>query len=230
MLKKETPKDNNKKLITFKRMELVNGYFQDKASLADTSYSSVIEDVLMSKILTGNKATDHYIESIYKFGLKETYIALMQNLSAGINFKASQTNSFALVQLAMNILSRPFSSSIDPAYKHLYDEHFPSNCKQVALKLEHETSKKELSFDEERQLEDNLALLKFSTKDGVAFVPYNWFELVLTNWEILGNYSFTFRMLFDCIALSDPDLWEKPEHRMNAIDCIKDVTASWSIY
>lgn len=226
----ETEKSNGRKMVVFKHVELLNGYYQDTAALTDSNYSATIEDVLLKNILTGNAATDYYIENIYKFGLKECFIALMQNLSAGINFKASEQNSYPLIKLATNILSRPFSSSIDPEYSHYYDGHFPSNCKQVAKILEHEAENRELSFEEKMELEDNLALLNNTTKDGVDFVPYNYFSLVLKNWTALGNNSFTFRMLFDVVALSDNALWDKPEHRINAIECIKDVTKSWDIY
>lgn len=230
MLRKnnDTEKNTNKKLITFKNIDLINGIVQDRATLSDTSYSAIIEDILLKEFLPESKASVYYIEMIYKYGLKETFIALMQNLSAGINFEASQTNSYALVKLAMNIVSRPFSSSIDQTHKDLLLGHFPSNCEAVKQKIEHESSKKKLSFDEEQRLRDTLALL--SLRDPQDFVPYNYFELVLANWEILGNYTFTFRMLYDVVALSDPALWDRPEHRLNAIDCIADVTSTWDIY
>lgn len=227
---KNADKNTNRKNVVFKNIELISGYYQDKATLTDSNFSATIEELLLQNILTGNPASDYYTELIYKQGLKETFIALMQNLSAGINFEASEQNAYPLIKFGMNVVSRPFSASIDEAYSHYYDEHFPSNCKQVARILEHHTSQKELTFDEKMLLEDNLNLLKNSTKDGVTFVPYNYFSLVLKNWEALGNNTFTFRMLFDVVALSDNELWDKPEHRLQAIECIKEVTSSWSIY
>lgn len=230
--KKSTEKEkvNGRKMVVFKHVELVNGYYQDKATLMNSNYSATIEDVLLDNILTGEKAPDHYIEYIYSHGLKECFMALMQNLSAGINFKAADQNSYALIKLATNILSRPFSSSIDSEHSDYYNGHFPSNCQQVAKILEHETKDKELSFEKKMELEDNLLLLRNSTKDGVDFVPYNYFSLVLKNWTILGNNTFTFRMLFDVVALSDKALWDKPEYRINAIECIKDVTKDWDVF
>lgn len=227
---KNTDKNPNRKNVVFKNIELISGYYQDKAILTDSNFSATIEEILIKNILTGNPASDYYIEFIYKQGLKETFIALMQNLSAGINFKASEQNAYPLIKLGMNIVSSPFSSCIDKEYSDLYDGHFPSNCKQVAKTLEYHASQKELTFDEKMLLEYDLTLLKNSTKDGVAFIPYNYFSLVLKNWEALGDNTFTFRMLFDVVALSDSNLWDKPKHRLQAIECIKEVTSSWSMY
>lgn len=226
----EPEKSNGRKMVVFKQVELLNGYYQDKAVLSDTNFSAAIEDVLLKNILTGNAATDYYIGYVYKSGLKACYMALMQNLSAGINFRASEKNAYPLIKLAANILARPYSSSIDQTYSHYYDGHFPSNCIQVARLLEHVAENKELSFEEEMELKDNIVLLNNTTKNGVEFIPYNYFSLVLRNWEILGDNTFTFRMLFDVVALSDTDMWEKPDNRIKAVDIIKEVTAKWDIY
>lgn len=228
MKRKKEPEKNNKKLITFKNLEFINGIIQDFASMEDKTFSAVVEDILLREILPNEEAPKYYIQKIYKDGLKETFISLMQNLSAGLNFDASEDNAYELVNLGMKIVSSPFNVEIDSAYKDLLNGHFKKNCNEVKLKLEHEKNENPLTFDEKRRLKDDIALLEY--REPFSFVAYNYFELVLSNWAVLGNYSYTFRLLFDVVALSDPELWNSAEYRLNAVECIKKVTATWKMY
>lgn len=230
MLRKDAKKEPTKKLLTFKKNDLINGFYKDKAILEDTSYSAAVESVLIKEIMTGNKVNDEYIESIYRQGVKETLANIYSNLAAGINGRATHNDAYELVWLSMRMVSHPFSNGIDPVYAYLYESHFPSNCYQVAEKLKYETGKKELEFDESLQLRDNLLLLENSTKDGVDFVPYNYFNLVITHWEYLNDFTYTYRMLYDVVALSDEMLWESPKNRIDTIECLKKVTANWKTY
>jgi len=227
--KKNLLKNPSKKLlISFKNIDLIYGIVQDKAALYNSTHSSIIEDVLLKEFMPDSKAATHYVKMIYERGLKETFIALMQNLSAGVNLEASQSNAYELVRFAMNVVSRPFSASIDPAYKDLLAGHFPSNCEVLRDKIEYEASKRDVSFESDLRLKGDIMLL--SLKGEPDFVPYNYFELVLAHWDILGNFTYTFRLLYDVVALSDPILWDRPEHRLAAIDCITKVTSLWDIY
>lgn len=229
---KSEPTQKNKKLITFTNYELIDRYTKDIAEMEQTNVSAVIENIILKQILAEADfdATNYYIKKIYSDGLKDAFIALFQNLSAGIQGKSTHTNAYALVNLCLKITNRPFMSGFDPDYKYLEDEHLVKNCKAVREKIEYQKSKENLNFDQKIALDDDISLLKQTENHAVDFVPYNYFRLVLARWNTLGNYTYTFRMLMDVVALSEPDLWDSAKYRLQAIEIIKSVTESWDIY
>ena len=78
--------------------------------------------------------------------------------------------------------------------------------------------------------EDDVLLLTQTENGACDFVPYNYFRLILARWEILGNFTYTFRMLMDVVALSEERLWDSAKYRLQAIEVIKTVTESWDVY
>lgn len=185
-------------------------------------------DYLKSKNMTSdNPITDRYIEQLFRSSVKDVLMLLMQNLAADQSIHNPEQKHYLLVTLAMDIVSCAFNSTMDSNYMYLYDEHFPSKCKIIANVLQTDIDK--ISYDESvlRKVKEDILLLNNSSKNGVTFVPYNYFEIVIRNWQILGDNSTTFSMLYDVIALSNKEIWEKPEYKFKAINCIKEVTADW---
>lgn len=226
----ESQNQKNKKLISLVNFDLVEGFTKDMAEMTQTNTSTVIENIIMDRILSKSPTSSYYIKKIYSDGLKEAYIALFQTLSAGIQGMASHDNAYELVKLGMNIVNRPFSSGMDEKYKSLAEQHFPLNCRCVREKIEHDVSKEKLEFDSKMSFEDDILFLTQTENGACDFVPYNYFRLVLARWKILGNYTYTFRMLMDVVALSEERLWDSAEHRLQAIEVIKTVTESWNVY
>lgn len=229
-MRRKTEDGNSiRKIITLKNFSLVDGYVKDMAFVKESNDSAVIENILMEKILSDSLASAHYIRSIYDVGLKQTYITLMQLLSAGIDFKAAYDNAFELVKLGMKILNQPFTSGIDPEYEqHQY--YLKSCCSSVLRKLEYEIAKRQLSFDEEQTFLDDKMFLTQEIKNPIDFIPYKYFKLVIARWDILENYTFTFRMLFAVVALSEPSIWDNPEYRLMARNVIAEVCKNWEMY
>lgn len=226
---KEPQQAKNKKLISLMNYDLITGFTEDMAEMTQTNTSTVIENIILDRIISESNTSNYYIKKIYNDGLKDVFIALMETLSAGIKGLASHENAFPLVKLGFNIVNRPFSSGMDEKYKQC-EEHFRKTCKYVKEKLEYETPKENLEFDDRMTLEDDILLLTQSENGGCDFVPYNYFRLVLARWETLGNYTYTFRMLKDVVSLSEERLWDSAEYRLQAIEIIKEVTEKWDIY
>lgn len=223
----------SRKIITLKNFDLIDGFVKDTAEAQDSNDSAVIEGILLEHIMPTSQmslASTYYVNQIYTNGLKETVILLLQNLAAETQKPESYDKAFPLITLIMGILNRPFGSEVDEQYKHLLKDHFPSNCKAVSEKLEYETKDMQLTFDEKQRLEDDLMLLSLTKQDAVDFVPYNYLRLVVNNWEVLKKNSFTYRMLFDVVALSDPMFWNRAEHRLKAREVIIEVCRTWEIY
>ena len=115
---------------------------------------------------------------------------------------------------------------IDPEYK---DEmiYLKSSCDSVFRKLEHEMQNRELSFDQREMLANAKILLECDFKHEIDFRPQHFFRVVLSRWDILGNYTYTFRMLYAVVALSNPILWDHPVYRLKARDIIAEVCKDW---
>lgn len=226
----ESQNQKNKKLISLVNFDLIEGYTKDMAEITQTNVSTVIENILLDRILSKSNTSNYYIKEIYDNGLKEAFIALMQTLSAGIQGMASHDNAEEIVKLGMSVVNRPFSAGMDEKYQNLSEHHFPSNCRCVREKIEHETEEEKLEFDEKMAYEDDIMLLSQTENKACDFVPYNYFRLVLARWDILGNYTYTFRMLMDVVALSEERLWDSAEYRLQAIEIIKKVTETWDVY
>lgn len=226
----EPQNQKNKKLITLVNYDLIEGFTKDMAEITQTNVSTTIENMLLDQILLKSDTPDYYIKLIYTDGLKETYIALFQALSAGIQGMASHDNAYEIVKLGMNIVNRPFSCGMDEKYKELSEHHFPSNCRCVREKMEHDIEKEQLDFNDSMAFEDDVLLLTQTENGACDFVPYNYFRLVLARWETLGNFTYTFRMLMDVVSLSEERLWNSAKYRLQAIEVIKTITKSWDIY
>lgn len=226
----ESQNQKNKKLISLVNYDLIEGFAKDMAEKTQTNASNVIENIILDRILSKSNTSNYYIKLIYNAGLKEAYIALFQTLSAGIKGMASHNNAYELVKLGINIVNRPFSSGMDEKYKELSEHHFPSNCRCVREKLEHDIAKEELEFNDNMAFEDDILLLTQTENGACDFVPYNYFRLILARWEILGNFTYTFRLLMDVVALSEERLWDSAEYRLQAVEVIKTVTESWDVY
>lgn len=211
-----------RKIITLKNFELVDGYVKDMACLRESNDSAIIEGILLDKILPDSETAAFYVKMIYSLGLKHTFMALMQNLAVGMDGKISYDNSIGLVKLIFDILYDPFNMGIDPEYSRVLDSHFISNCGAVLRKIENELEKTPLSFDEKEQLRDDKELLSLATLDVDTFNAYSYLRLIIARWNVLGNYIFTFRLLYDIVALSKPDLWNNPKYRIRAMEVIKE--------
>lgn len=228
IMRRRTEDSNvSRKIITLKNFELVDGYVKDTAFVMESNDSAVIENMLLDKILPTSPAAAYYVRSIYTVGLKKTYMTLMNLLSEGLDFKAAYDNAYDIVKFGMNvILQQPFVAGIDPDYKD-YIPYLKSCCDSILRKLEYETQNRQLSFDQREMLADDKILLECDFRNEINFRPQHYFRVVLSRWDILGNYTFTYRMLFAVVALSNSILWDEPKHRLMARDVIAEVCKDW---
>jgi len=227
MRRKTEASNVTRKIITLKNFSLVDRYIKDKAVVDESNDSAVIESILLEKILPSSPVAAHYVKSIYNIGLKETYMTLMEVLSAGTGFKAAYDNAYDLVKFGKNaILQYPFTGGIDPEYEHLIP-YLESCCASIIRKLEYETQNRELSFDQKEMLADDKILLECDFRNEMNFRAQHYFNVVLSRWDILGNYTFTYRMLRTVVALSNPIFWEDPKQRLIARDIIAEVCENW---
>ncbi len=220
---KKSNEETNKKLISFKNYEFINGIVQDKAILSGTNDSAVIEKILLKEFLPESCKAAYFVKDIYKHGLKAAFMLIMQEISAGLSIRVSlpETSLYALVKFVMKVVLQFPSLGIDSDYEDLFSSHFAKNCQVIKKKLELENGKnKDTSLFEKQYLEDTIFLL--SLKESMDFNPFNYFELVLHYWAYLGADSYTYKLLYDCVCLSKQENWLKPDYRIRAVEVIRE--------
>ncbi len=212
-----------RKLISLSpsNFEMLNGIIQDEAALINVSDSNIVEQALLDRYLVDNDRVRYYTKKIYTDGLKNTFLSLFQELAAGIGFNASHDNALPLVDFARECSSFAYHglTGNEPMFRH-----FQSQCESVFLLLKDKLEAKNMTIEEQRELKEIELLISLLPTD---FVPYNYYNLVVTNWDTLGNSSFTFRMLCGLTELTTGAWRETPENRAEARKIISEVVSAW---
>lgn len=183
------------------------GFLADEADVYNRSLSALREEHILSDILPHDPNAKYWFQQLYNGNA--TIGDVMRNvfsyLAAGIDWKSSQTEGTRqLVEYAYSELQKMtggiehyeresayFFSCLDSlAYK--------LNCESESVKDMtatyhiHETARQLRSFiDEMKDKPDEF----FYAKDFTSYV----YMAILNFWEILGDYTYTFRLL-SCIA------------------------------
>ena len=99
----------------------------------------------------------------------------------------------------------------------------------LILKGIQQTGSSALNFGKSKakMLADDKILLECDFRNEMNFRAQHYFNVVLSRWDILGNYTFTYRMLRTVVALSNPIFWEDPKQRLIARDIIAEVCENW---
>lgn len=222
MIRRSKDRPVVRKIITLKNFDIIDGYIKDRAVKDDSNDSAVIENILLKQILPDSEIASYYISMIYCNGLKQTVMTLMQDLTVDVQWEGAHDVAFLLVRMAMEMVQESYVA-IDDEFAYLMEEDLPSNCRAIIEKLNHESEKNELNFNEKQLLKDDEALLSMTDGKTVDFVPYKYFRLVVSWWKWLGDYAFTFRLLYDVVALTERSIWDTAEYRLRARDIISEV-------
>lgn len=216
---------DNKKLITLKNKEIIDVIIEDMAKAGKSTSSAVIEQIILRDLFGESKESEKYIRYIYSEGLKNTFIYLMQELAAGSGWQASHPNAKRLVEFMLDVLSLQRPKRGQEFKDEQMYEHLLSNCTMLVEKLKLDYNDKEL-FALDKFVYDSdihfLNNLKFAD-----YVPYNFIHLILKYWDSLGNYTFSYRVLYDIVEMSDEKTWETSQNRVLAAECIKNVVKEW---
>lgn len=219
----ESSVPKNKKLVSFSHAnyETLISIIRDEAYLNDTSESAVIENALVKAFFPANKNIKWYIDCIYSDGLKATFSRLFAGLAAGTDFKAAHDNALPLVKFAMDSSHMAMHGLTGKEGPYV---HFQSQCGSIYRILEHKRNPDTISFEAREELEFFGLLIKQLPEN---FVPINYYNVILANWDILGNSTFTFRLLMDLVELTEGAWKDTPERRAEARKIITEVVGEW---
>ena len=215
--------ESSKKLITFKKEpQLLLSYISDKATINSCSESSVIEDLLLSKICQGsekNNLVREYIRDIYnpQIGLKIVLMRIAQHFALPVSNKK---HAFEFLKLIERILNHP-ASKIDTYYKYL-TEHFAKNNTIIKRVLMDQKGKNNINMNTKKlPWEDVLIILDQIVEPENLFMHWNYILILEDYYRELGNTcSAYYSAIYDIIALSDASFFENAEMRIDAIDVI----------
>lgn len=212
-----------RKLISLSQLNFLtlNGIVQDLAHIQSTSDSNIIEKTLVDAYLPSDELSRNCIRSIYTNGLKVTFVQLFEHLAAGIDFRAAHDNALPLVKFAMEMSHRAMHGLTG---EEVVYRHFVSQCGSIARIIRHHYESGQLTFMKKEEINYVETLISQLPSN---FVPTNYYNIIINNWEAVGNSTFTFRLLCDLVDLTVGAWNETPERREKARKIIAEVVGEW---
>lgn len=217
----------NKKLVSFKNYAVLGGLIQDHAIIEKTTDSAIIENILSKELLSTSDRTTELISMVYdeNYRLKGTVAYLLSELSAHIGIDKSYTNALPLIELCLQYTNRPFCRGINPTTANRWG-YFQDTARLILEKLKHAYQAKP-TLETSHKIKEYEILFSLPQED---FVPFNFFSLVLNEWDILGTSTYTYRLLYAVVELTslECNAWEdSAQNRLALCKVIKDITPKW---
>lgn len=161
-----------------------------------------------------------YIHSIYSEGLQFTVAQIFRECAAGINFHAAHSNCYALVELAARSSGCTKTTLINDDYMSQRIRRNAMTIFTIAKGSNLTQTSATIKADELTEFAFNFEQIPFE------FNPAYYFEFILKNWDTLKDSTYTYRLLYDLVALSAE--WDDgPIDRMEACDMIKSIVGNW---
>lgn len=214
--------NNLKKMIIFSTQNIrsvIEGFAADEAVIEKRSASSIIENHILNDILPENKDASYFCRSMYDeaaWSVSECLKNIFSYMAAGVNWKAKHKNGFEIVNFAYKLAcQRNYRISSDK--KEIY--HFRSAFDAVNVVIQEkcdDTTMKKWSSE----------LLKSCQAEEVDLESGMIILLIINNWHILGDYTYTYRMLTDIFAMAK-DEKSTAEDRIELVNILKDVSKEW---
>lgn len=217
----------NKKLVSFKNYAVLGGLIQDLATIEKTNDSVVIESILTKALLSPSDQTTDLISMVYNedFALKGTIAYLLSELSAHVGIDKSYSNALPLIELCLQFTNRPFCHGTTPTADKRWG-YFQDTARLILEKLKH-AYQEDNTLETIHKLKEYEILFSLPQED---FVPFNFFSLVLNEWDILGTSTYTYRLLYAVVELTslECNAWENnAQNRLALTKVIKDITPKW---
>lgn len=222
-------KTTAKKLISFANIDLIEKLVKDEAIMNNISESAVIEKYLLNSMLPTNKDARFWaINLLYSENgdLGKTLKAIFESNSAGIEWKSKHDNLLPIVEFCKNQV-------------YLYGSYLTGEEKELPLCLNYLDSLAnrfhafaEASADDMTKItyqKESDRIIEYTnelSKNPQYFGLINIYFCILNNWDVLKNWSITYRIL-SALASMDNGWKTNPQTRSELLSIIKDVSAQW---
>ena len=217
-----------KKHISFLKAALINNLVKDRAIIENRSESAIIEQVILDSFLPANK-TARFIVSTYLYDdddnpIGNTLSAIFSYNAAGVDWKSVNDNLLPLVQFAKNQLiysSKPLSGD-EPELHHCI-----SQVETVIDMLKNLAEEKpELKNAVQYEVDYTSSLLKILRDDPRHIKLFNFYRVLLNNWDYFKSSTITYRLLMD-LAILEKGWRDEAEVRVELLQIIKCISNEW---
>lgn len=200
----------------------------DLAYINNQSASIIIEEKLMEGLFPKNKeAKDLTTFCLYNDdpdNIKITLEAAFQNNSAGIDWKARHSNFFPVVMFSLRKFKGPAKfTGKEHEYHHLLDQltfiiKRINNCVCGVINTE------ERAFLADKA-KNAMELIKNLKENPGKISPFDVLEMISDFFEMLDDWSITYRALSDLAAISTFE--ESSNARIELFDIIDELSTEW---
>lgn len=193
------------------------------------STSYLIETILLDGLLPQNDEARSIIQNnLYpdstQGGVKKTLDSVFSINAAGVGWKSKHDNLKPLVEYCIYYcIDTPISNK-----NHGYLQYFLSQLRSIVDRIENCTNSCIEVLDRKMyssQLELAKVLLKTAEEHPDEIIQKNHFQLVYDCWDMLDNWSITYRYLSCLVALCD--FQENSNARNRLYDIVSDISEAW---
>lgn len=209
--------------------EFVEGALNILAARGKKSPSAALEDLIADTLLPDQPTARFICKDLYASRLN-TIGALERVFSVyaeGINFAAKYRNGHDLVEYLRDEL-------VDltyPSDKGSYGDRafFCNNFKQVCEKIKkaYETDHEDDLSVYESPVKFARYLLDLAIKEPESFRPVNLTEIILSHWDTLGDFTYTFRSLSALCRLLIDQKTDCAEDRVKLVELLSRISKEW---
>ena len=222
--------NNVKKMIIFSSdriKTIVEKMVSDEATIEKRSASAIIEKHILNDLLPKNPNAAMWLQFLYdgSWGIGDVLGACFGDLSAGVDWQAKYDNALDIVKFANHWVCMTGSRPDPEAYKN---PHFLSQFDSVVTKLE--TIAEEATsgqYEAQKKAEFAKDLYNIAKDKPEDMVYSSIYLLLLDNWEYLKNWSITYRLLADIVAMNK-DWRNTEETRYELTQLLITVSAEWN--
>ena len=212
-----------KKMIYLQDRDVIDGLANDEAHVMQQSASSIYEKHLVNSMLPKNKNALWSARSVYLESLEKAFEGVFSNLAAGIDWKAKESNARPLVEHFHNCILY----CAGPTGEEKEWEYILSQLDSIADKL---TGAAEDNPDIARELDKDAGFVREvmgEIEKSPTYIRYSTITgIILSNWECLGNYTRTFRLL-SAIASIAKWVQTDAEKRFEFVQILKEISQEW---
>ena len=214
-------------MVYLQERALIDSIASDEAAVTKRSVSGIIEQHLLNSMLPQNRNAAAFVRMSHTDGIMDIeyiFSAVFEYLAAGINWEAKETNARSLVMLYHELsVNSAILTGEEKEWKYVVNQ-----LDSIAKKLEQAGKatpdcENELKINAEyvrdiiSEIEKNPTYIRFTSITG----------LILSNWEWLNNFTFTYRLL-SFVSTMQKGIRNDAETRYNLIRILKEITAEWA--
>ena len=209
--------------------DFIEGVLNIHARAEKKTPSATLEDLVAKAVLPENEKASRICRKLYSSEMNNTsaLASIFDMYAAGINNEAMYDNGLELVDFFHDMLI---------SVEYPTDESHKGECK-FFLSNFHEIVKK-IEADLTSDYEDSLNVaespvkyakyeLEEATNEPHFFKPINFTQLLRNYWDVLGNFTYTYRALAALCRLLEDQISDYAEDRINLVKVIGEVSQKW---